>query len=215
MKKLSITILLAILVSTQIIAQGVAINTDGTSSDASAMLDVKSSNKGLLPPRMTTVQRDAIVSPANGLTIYNITSECMNYYMGGSWKQVCSDVGTPVAEYYLGTKGNCANYAINDPIWEGEIIMNGENVFMTVNVISTGTWQISSDTINNLSFSGSGVFTTTGNLQVILPASGQPWSAGIYNYTATGNGSSGSCNFDCTVEMFIPPTTPSEEPTEE
>ena len=38
--------------------------------DASAVLDASSITKGFLPPRMTTAQRDAIVSPATGLTIY-------------------------------------------------------------------------------------------------------------------------------------------------
>ncbi len=43
-------------------AQGVAVNNDGSSADASAMLDVKSATKGLLAPRMTQAQRDAIGS---------------------------------------------------------------------------------------------------------------------------------------------------------
>ena len=50
----------------------VAVNTDGSLPDPSAMLDVKSTSKGLLPSRMTTTQRDAITQPVAGLTIYNI-----------------------------------------------------------------------------------------------------------------------------------------------
>ena len=52
MKKLSI--LLAIFTTFATMAQSVGINTDGSTADASAMLDVKSTTKGLLPPRMTT-----------------------------------------------------------------------------------------------------------------------------------------------------------------
>ncbi len=48
----------------------VAINTDGTSPDNSAMLDVKSTTKGMLAPRMTQAQRIAITSPAAGLMIF-------------------------------------------------------------------------------------------------------------------------------------------------
>ena len=48
----------------------VGINTDGTTPDNSAMLDVKSTTSGMLVPRMTTIQRNAIASPAPGLLVF-------------------------------------------------------------------------------------------------------------------------------------------------
>jgi hypothetical protein len=51
-------------------AQNVAVNASGSAADASAMLDVQSTSKGLLIPKMTAAQRAAIVSPANGLMVY-------------------------------------------------------------------------------------------------------------------------------------------------
>ena len=48
----------------------VAINSESMAADPSAMLDVKSTLKGLLIPRMTASERDAIVSPATGLLIF-------------------------------------------------------------------------------------------------------------------------------------------------
>jgi hypothetical protein len=48
----------------------VAINSDASVPDNSAMLDVKSTAKGILVPRMTAAQRDAIASPAKGLLIF-------------------------------------------------------------------------------------------------------------------------------------------------
>ena len=51
-------------------AQNVAINADGSLPNSSAMLDVSSATKGFLPPRMTLSQRDLIITPANGLIIY-------------------------------------------------------------------------------------------------------------------------------------------------
>ena len=48
----------------------VSINNDASVPDPSAMLDVKSTNKGLLPPRMTQAQKSAIANPAPGLIIY-------------------------------------------------------------------------------------------------------------------------------------------------
>ena len=52
-------------------AQGIGINNGGADPHPSAMLDVDATNKGFLPPRLSTLQRDAIASPATGLVIYN------------------------------------------------------------------------------------------------------------------------------------------------
>jgi hypothetical protein len=73
----------------------VAINTDGSSAAASAMLDVKSTNKGFLPPRMTESERDAISSPADGLVIFNTTSDCLNFYAAGYWNETCGIPDVP------------------------------------------------------------------------------------------------------------------------
>ncbi len=54
-------------------AQNMAINTDGSTPDASAMVDIASTTKGFLLPRMTTTQQNAIPSPATGLLIFNTT----------------------------------------------------------------------------------------------------------------------------------------------
>ncbi len=53
--------------------------------DESAALDISSTKKGLLIPRMTTAQRDAISSPATGLLIYNTESNEINKYDGSNW----------------------------------------------------------------------------------------------------------------------------------
>jgi hypothetical protein len=67
----------------------VAVNTDGSSPDGSAMLEIKSTDKGFLPPRMTTAERDAIASPAEGLTIYNTEYNCLQYFKGTLWFDLC------------------------------------------------------------------------------------------------------------------------------
>jgi len=64
----------------------VAINTDGSQADASAMLDVKSTNKGFLPPRMTVTQRNDIDNPTAGLIVYNTTTNLPNIYNGTEWR---------------------------------------------------------------------------------------------------------------------------------
>jgi hypothetical protein len=62
----------------------VAVNTDGTAPDNSAMLDVKSTSKGFLPPRMAQSERDGI-TPAEGLIVYNTTTHQPNFYNGLEW----------------------------------------------------------------------------------------------------------------------------------
>jgi len=53
--------------------------------DASAILDVTSTTGGVLFPRMTTTQRDAIGSPANGLVLYNTTTNKLQVRAAGAW----------------------------------------------------------------------------------------------------------------------------------
>jgi hypothetical protein len=53
--------------------------------NASAILDVQSTTKGFLLPRITTAQRDAISSPATGLQIYNTTTNTNDIFNGVSW----------------------------------------------------------------------------------------------------------------------------------
>lgn len=67
-------------------AQSVAINKDGSAPNAKAMLDVASTTSGLLIPRMTTTQRNAITSPPNGLQIYNITTNKLEIYISTRWE---------------------------------------------------------------------------------------------------------------------------------
>jgi hypothetical protein len=56
--------------------------------DASAMLEISSTTKGFLPPRMDTTARDLITTPAPGLSIYNTITNKLNYHNGTSWQAV-------------------------------------------------------------------------------------------------------------------------------
>jgi len=60
--------------------EGVGINKFGNPPDPSAALDVSSTNKGLLIPRLNTALRIAIVNPANGLLVYDTDSSSFFYY---------------------------------------------------------------------------------------------------------------------------------------
>ena len=63
----------------------------GTSTPSEkALLDLTSTTKGFLPPRMSTGQRDAITSVPAGLMVYNTTTNKLNFYNGSAWEAVTS-----------------------------------------------------------------------------------------------------------------------------
>ena len=89
--------LLALTISFSMNAQ-VGINND--SPDASSALDITSTTAGLLIPRMTETQRDAISSAATGLMIYQTDGTAgFYYYNGSSW----TEVGATSKTYSLNT----------------------------------------------------------------------------------------------------------------
>ena len=68
----------------------VGINTDNSDPDASAMLDVKSTNKGVLIPRMSSTDRQQILEPAVGLMVYDFTAQAFYYFNGVGWLELLS-----------------------------------------------------------------------------------------------------------------------------
>lgn len=79
--------------------QSVSINEDGSSPDASAILDLSATSKGFLVPRMTSTQREAISSPATGLTVYDTDVLAFYIYDGSAWKAMDATItGTSSAD---------------------------------------------------------------------------------------------------------------------
>jgi hypothetical protein len=89
MKRLTIIIALGLISGTWLTAQ-VSINSDNSQPDPSAMLDLKSTLKGMLIPRMTQAQILAISSPANGLQVFCTTDDKLYIYILtiGQWREV-------------------------------------------------------------------------------------------------------------------------------
>jgi uncharacterized protein (TIGR02145 family) len=91
----------------------VGINNDGSAPNNSAMLDVKSTGKGLLPPRMTSGQMNAIVNPASGLMIYCTDcgpngSGALAGFSNGTWNifnAACLNPDAPVAGTHVPSAG--------------------------------------------------------------------------------------------------------------
>jgi hypothetical protein len=93
----------------------VAINSTGANPDNSAMLDVTSTTKGLLIPRMTTAERTAIASPATGLLVYDNTLSLFYFYTGSAWAPIATsgsdwsvngNSGTSSGTHFIGTTNN-------------------------------------------------------------------------------------------------------------
>ncbi len=91
-KKITIAFSICIILSIPgaINAQRVGISTDGSVPDVSALLDVKSITHGLLIPRMSSIQRAAIASPAQGLLVYDNVTNSFWFYKGLAWTELTS-----------------------------------------------------------------------------------------------------------------------------
>jgi hypothetical protein len=85
------SVLFFILIQAQLLlSQNVSLNEDGSKADTSAILDIKSTSKGMLIPRMTQLERLAIASPANGLMVFQTDGPSGFYYYESAWKLIGS-----------------------------------------------------------------------------------------------------------------------------
>ncbi|MBN9351374.1 MAG: tail fiber domain-containing protein [Chitinophagaceae bacterium] len=106
MKK-QILLLLATFISCMSMAQNVGIGT--TTPDASAKLDITSTDKGILIPRMNQSQRDLIATPATGLLIYQTDNTPGFYYYNGSAWAIISGSGSAQNWSLTGNSGTDPN----------------------------------------------------------------------------------------------------------
>jgi hypothetical protein len=166
-------------------AQNVAINSTGDTAHPSALLDLQSTNKGFLPPRMTQAQRDAIASPEVGLVIFNKTSNCLNYYLVGGWRELC---GTLPAAVISGL--NCGT-AVNSGALTQNITASG--VSSTISYTGGNAGVYNSQTINSTGVLGLTATLASGTLvngsgTVTFTISGTPTSSGTASFSITLGG---------------------------
>jgi len=138
---------------------GSAIGVGTTQPDASAAIEINSNTKGTLITRMTQGERNNIANPAIGLQIFNTTTNCLNMWVGTSWKQICGecDFNNPVP-------GN------NSPLCEG-LTLN-----LTASTVIGATYQ----------WSGPNGFSSTDQNPSISNITSA--DAGTYYVSATLNG---------------------------
>ena len=96
-----------------------------TTPSTKAALDITSTTKGFLPPRMTTIQRDAITSVPAGLVIYNTTTSNLNTYNGSVWVELVdsSDLGTNIPTFLVDPSSENLANALGDTNGTGPFIL--------------------------------------------------------------------------------------------
>nr|NQU89908.1 DUF1566 domain-containing protein [Bacteroidota bacterium] len=121
MEKARLIFTLFIIITCYSLTAQVSINTDGSDADASAMLDVKSNTSGVLIPRMTQTQREAISNPATGLLVFQLDPVPCFFYNAGTpgtpvWIQLSSTLQTQIADVDGDTKVQVEKNADEDHI---------------------------------------------------------------------------------------------------
>jgi hypothetical protein len=206
MKNLNIfnrTLITTLLVLFSLLTNGqVAINTTGVQANSSAMLDVSSTEKGLLIPRMTQEQREAIPSPTTGLLVYQTDNTAGFYFYGSSsWIRLDNEgsnwglqgnEGTSTFTDFIGTTDETdLVFRINNNermrlSKKGQLIFsgNGRSIF-----IGDGAGQNDDNSLNMNIFIGrwSGHYNTSGNNNA-----GIGYEALMKNTTGYGNSSLGA-----------------------
>lgn len=180
-----------------ILAQNVGINATGAAPDASAMLDVVSTSRGLLIPRMTSVQRIAIAAPATGLYVFDTTTNSFWFYNGTAWTEMASNTNWRLAgnsltgTEFIGSLNAQPMLFYTNNAERMRILSNGQ---IGVNAISPGTMQLFTaiaTTTERIAIAGFSNSTVTGNSAVLGEIYGTVSSQsygvqGVFNGTNTG-----------------------------
>ncbi len=189
-------------------SQSVGINDDNSNPDGSAILDVKSTSKGLLIPRLTATQRTAIATPATSLLVFDSDSTAFFFYNGSAWEKVGSGtVSTGNQTLSLaGTtlsiqNGNSVDLAtIQDGTGTDAQILSTRNDSLFVTNVTSGvslSKYLDNTDAQQLSFNNAtGELSLSGGNTIILPATsgGDNWGTQTVQTGngITGNGTTGS-----------------------
>ena len=178
---------------------GVGIGT--ATPNASAKVEIASTTQGFLPPRMTTVQRDAIATPAAGLVIYNTTTNCLNFFVGSGWNETC---GTAVVIVGTITTINCGTSTVTGSLTAGTAASSvGVSVPYTGgNAGSYNAQSVSSTGVTGLTANLTAGSLANGSGSVTYTITGTPSAAGTATFAITFGGQ--SCNLTISVAAAAP-----------
>lgn len=155
----------------------------GTSLNASAVLQIDSTTKGFLPPRMTTTQRNNIATPATGLEVYDTSLNKWYGYNGSAWVPNDGDVVGPASSLdnalvrFDGTTGKLiqnSSVTLDDL---GNMIVDGDVTVETIDKTTAGQLVIGATTATSVSIDpptviGSTSIDSSAALQVVSTTQG-------------------------------------------
>jgi uncharacterized protein (TIGR02145 family) len=123
----------------------------GSSSpvSASAVLEANSTTQGFLPPRMTTTQRDAILSPATGLVIFNTITDCLEFKTSTVWVSLTTSNSANYSSILIGTQ-NWMDKNLNVSTYQNGDIIQYVSDPAAWAALTTGAWcYYNNDPANN------------------------------------------------------------------
>ena len=185
--------LLTIVVSVPALAQ-IGIGTKTPAPSAALEVSSTTNNKGILIPRLTATQKDAIASPAEGLLVYQTTAPIgFYYYTGGAWKLMAiqTDLASKV------DKVNGKDLSSNDYTTTEKTKLlaitgtnTGDQTTITGNA-GTATKLASPRTINGVAFDGTANITVTADAGTLTGSFTKDITVNSVNI-GRGNGENGS-----------------------
>ncbi|MDM1354581.1 hypothetical protein [Myroides marinus] len=167
------------------ITDGTVNTTPNTPAANYSILELETSSKGFLLPRMSTEERNKIVIDnkvrGNGLAIYNTDEDCINYWSRGAglvegegkWLSVCGSL-PPATMEMLNCDKTVLNASGQTMLTQGRSLRDTDILYVSINVIHSGSYSISAISDNGYSFSKTGVFETPGAYTVALEGFGTP-----------------------------------------
>ncbi len=148
---------------------GVAINNTNALPNSSALLDLASTTKGILIPRMTTGERNAIAAPAAGLLVFDNSTNSFWFYNGTQWTALITGGGSSNWSV-LGNdlyNNNAGNVGIGASTPSAKLTVNGDAVISTGLGIATTTPDLATYKLDvNGSIHNTGNIYTSGNVGI-------------------------------------------------
>lgn len=222
MKRFYLVWLIEICFSLPLLGQGVTVGSNQP-PNPSAGIDMQFQDRGLLIPRLTTTQRNAISNPAIGLQIFNTTTTCLEIYFATGWRAIaCNCTAPPSTPSLSGPSQFCVNqtnvtYSVapqadassyNWAVPAGVTLVSGQGTSSIVVNMGTTGGLISVSAQNSCGTSATATLSTNPS----VPTASFSPLAGAIQSPITFNGPAGMSSYAWTFAGGTPATASSQNP---